>query len=130
MQKMKAAESLIQRPALESPALEASAPSLGGLISRLNDRQLALAVSAVLFAVGAWPLALTQVPPYQDLPNHLAAVTVIEHPAQYPEFVFNGFFKTNTALFAWLCVVGKMVGPLVAARLFALLVLGANALCF
>ena len=92
-----------------------------------TDNHLALLVSAALFVVGAWPLALTEVPPYQDLPNHLAAVTVIENPGRYPEFVFNGFFKTNAALFAWLFVVGKVVGTKLAARLFALMVLGANA---
>jgi hypothetical protein len=93
-----------------------------------SDRHLALLVSAALFVVGAWPLALTEVPPYQDLPNHLAAITVIENPARYPEFVFNGFFKTNAALFAWLIVVGKVVGTKLAARLFALMVLAANAI--
>ena len=67
-----------------------------------SDQHVALLVSAALFVVGAWPLALTEVPPYQDLPNHLAAVTVIENLERYPEFVFNGFFKTNAALFAWL----------------------------
>ena len=40
------------------------------------------------------PLLLVDVPPFQDLPNHLATATVIEHPDRYPEFVFNGFFKT------------------------------------
>jgi hypothetical protein len=94
----------------------------------LTDGQAALLVSAALFVLGAWPLALTSVPPYQDLPNHLAAVTVIEHPELYPEFVFNGFAKTNTALFAFLYFVGKVVGVALASRLFALLVLGANAL--
>jgi hypothetical protein len=92
-----------------------------------SDQHLALLVSAALFVVGAWPLALTAVPPYQDLPNHLAAVTVIQNLDRYPEFVFNGFFKTNAALFAWLFVVGKVVGTQLAARLFALIVLGANA---
>jgi hypothetical protein len=95
-----------------------------------TDQQLALLVSAALFVVGAWPLALTEVPPYQDLPNHLAAVTVMENPARYPEFVFNGFLKTNTALFAWLFFVGKVVGTKLAARLFALMVLAANAWVF
>lgn len=92
-----------------------------------SDQHLALLVSAALFVVGAWPLALTQVPPYQDLPNHLAAITVIENQARYPEFVFNGFFKTNAALFAWLFVVGRVVGTSLAARLFALMVLASNA---
>ncbi len=105
----------------------------GGLVRELSrgwtftDNHLALLVSAALFVLGAWPLALTEVPPYQDLPNHLAAATVIDNPGRYPEFVFNGFFKTNAALFAWLYVVGKIAGIKLAARLFALLVLAANA---
>lgn len=93
----------------------------------LTDKQVALLISAALFVIGAWPLALAEVPPYQDLPNHLATVTVIENPARYPELVFNGFFKTNAALFAWLYVVGKVTGLAVAARLFAIVVLAANA---
>jgi hypothetical protein len=97
-------------------------------IERLSNAQLAFFVSVVLFAVSAWPLALTEVPPLQDLPNHLAAITVIAHPERYPDFVFNGFFKTNAALFAWLYVVGKVVGLNMAARLFTLVVLAANAL--
>lgn len=101
---------------------------LAGSRSAVSDKHLALAASAALFALVAWPLALTEVPPYQDLPNHLAAVTVIENPKLYPELVFNGFLKTNTALFAWLYFVGKVTGVKLAARLFALLVLAANAL--
>ena len=97
-------------------------------VERLSDRQLALVVSAVLFAVAAWPIALTEVPPYQDLPNHLAAVTVLQNPAMYPEFVSNGFIKTNAALFTWLFFVGKVVGVRLASRLFALLVLALNAI--
>ncbi len=106
----------------------------GGFASKLRrgvlltDGQLALLLSAGLFLLSAWPLALTEVPPYQDLPNHLAAVTVIDHADRYPEFVFNGFFKTNAALFAWLCTAGKLFGTQAAARIFALVVLAANAL--
>jgi hypothetical protein len=96
-------------------------------IARLTDAQLALLVSTALFVLTAWPLALTEVPPYQDLPNHLAAVVVMENPSKYPEFAFNGFFKTNTALFAWLYVLGKVTTLETGARLFSLLVLGANA---
>ncbi|HSO36006.1 MAG TPA: hypothetical protein VLT33_25940, partial [Labilithrix sp.] len=105
----------------------------GGFVRELSrgwtftDNHVALLVSAALFLIAAWPLALTEVPPYQDLPNHLAATTVIDNPGRYPEFVFNGFFKTNAALFAWLYVVGKLAGVKLAARLFALLVLAANA---
>ncbi|MEO8875923.1 MAG: hypothetical protein ABI461_10070 [Polyangiaceae bacterium] len=99
-------------------------------IARLSDAQLAWAIGGVLFVLAAYPVFLVEVPPYQDLPNHLAAVTVITHPAQYPEFVANGFFKTNAALFSWLYFVGNVVGVKLAARLFALLVLGTNAVVF
>src|SRR5262249_22537521 len=95
-----------------------SVPSrvLAGL-SRATDGQLALLIGGVLFAIAAWPLALVDVPPFQDLPNHLAAVTVIQHPDRYPEFVFNGYFKTNSALFTWLIGVGSLIGTKAAARL-------------
>lgn len=93
----------------------------------LTDRQLAWLLGSVLLVVTGYPLALTEVPPFQDLPNHLAAIAVIERPELYPEFVFNGFFKTNTALFLWLLAVGKVTGTLAAARLFALLVVATNA---
>ena len=96
--------------------------------ARLGDAQLALLASVVLFGLAAWPLALVSVPPLQDLPNHLAAITVIEHPERYPDFVSNGFLKTNTALFAWLYFAGRAVGLQLAARLFVLLVLAATAL--
>jgi hypothetical protein len=94
---------------------------------RLSDAQLATVVGAALFVLAAWPLALTDVPPYQDLPNHLASVTVIQHPESYPEFVATGFLKTNAALFAWLYFVGKLVGSVMAAKLFALGTLAASA---
>jgi hypothetical protein len=95
--------------------------------ARASDLQLALLLGAALFVVGAWPLALVRVPPLQDLPNHLATASVLEHPARYPEFVFNGYFKTNSALFAWLALVGKLVGLEAAGRLFTLLVLALGA---
>ncbi len=114
-----------------------SGPQLGTVfgpawawVRRLSDRKLALAIGAVLFLLAAWPLCLVEVPPLQDLPNHLATVTVIMNPEHYPEFVANGFFKTNAALFGWLCLVGKFTGVKAAARLFVLLVLGLNAVIF
>jgi hypothetical protein len=97
-------------------------------LARISDGQLAFLLSTALFVQAAWPLLLVQVPPFQDLPNHLAAITVIQHPERYPEFVFNGFFKTNSALFTWLLVVGRLVGTRMASKLFVLLVLGLGAL--
>ncbi len=96
-------------------------------VTNLSDRHLPGAVSALLLALSAWPLALGKALPYQDLPNHLAAVTVIQNLDLYPEFVFNGLAKTNSALFAWLLFVGRCVGLQGAARLFAFGVLAANA---
>jgi hypothetical protein len=92
-----------------------------------TDRGLASAISAALFVCAAWPLLLVDTPPYQDLPNHLAAAHILEHSALYPEFVANGFFKTNAALFAWLHIVGKQVGLAAAARTFSALVLSVGA---
>lgn len=104
-------------------------PVLGvGALPALTDRQLALLIGGVLFVVGAWPLALTEVPPYQDLPNHLATVEVIQNLNAYPEYVFNGFFKTNAALFTWLFFAGKVIGLKAAARVFSLLILALDAL--
>jgi hypothetical protein len=99
-------------------------------VRRIPDGQLALLLSAVLFVLAAWPVALVAIPPFQDLPNHLAAITVIQHPAAYPELVFNGLYKTNSALFTWLLVVGRVVGTPMAAKLFVLVVLALGALAF
>jgi hypothetical protein len=96
----------------------------------LSDGQLALLLSAGLFVLAAWPVLLVAIPPFQDLPNHLAAITVIEHPAEYPDFVFNGLLKTNSALFTWLLFVGRVVGTPMAAKLFVLLVLALGALAY
>lgn len=116
------------RPSTAGAAVTASS-WLSGL-ARWTDAQVAWALSAVLFVLAAYPIFLVEIPPYQDLPNHLAAVTVITHPAAYPEFVSNGFLKTNAALFTWLYFVGKVVGVKLAARLFALLVVAMNAIVF
>jgi hypothetical protein len=87
-----------------------------------------LACAGALFALCAWPLLLVDVPPYQDVPNHLAVATIINHPASYPEYVFTGFLKTNAAVYAWDHFVGDAIGPRLAVRLFAALVLAFNAL--
>jgi hypothetical protein len=118
----------IARPPYDDLGGPSLAGRLAGWVARLSDAQAALGASALLFVLGAWPLALTDSPPLQDLPNHLATITVLQHPEHYTEFVFNGFLKTNAALFAWLFFVGKVVGTKLAARLFVVMVLAANAL--
>jgi hypothetical protein len=121
----------------DAPVANPTLPALGPLgvaarvrraVEQMGDRQLATAIGALLFAFAAWPLALTEVPPYQDLPNHLAAITVIDHPTAYPEFVSNGFLKTNAALFTWLYFASKLIPAAVAAKIFALGTLLLNAL--
>jgi hypothetical protein len=133
----KADSQTFDAPVANPAPLSSTLPSLGPLglaararraVERMGDRQLATAIGALLFALSAWPLALTEVPPYQDLPNHLAAITVIDHPSAYPEFVSNGFFKTNAALFTWLYFASKLIPAFVAAKIFALGTLLLNAL--
>jgi hypothetical protein len=87
-------------------------------------------VSLGLFALAAWPLGLVDLPPLQDLPNHLASQHIADHRRLYPEFVFNGLFKSNALLSSWLWVTHGLLGfgLLHAGRAFAALVLGANAL--
>ncbi len=74
--------------------------------------------SLLLFVLGAWPLLLPVVPPLQDLPNHLATVHILLHPDRFPELVGSGFFKTNTALFAWSYLLAPHVGLVVAVKAF------------
>jgi hypothetical protein len=100
------------------------------MLKGLSDTRLAILLAAALFVIAAWPLLLVPVPPLQDLPNHLATATVLAHPGEYPEFVFNGYFKTNSALFAWLSLIGPLVGLVTAARAFTLLVLALGAAAY
>src|SRR5579872_426458 len=142
MQKVAAELTMQRRGAEAAPlaqALEGLEPRIArtpaslperGTLERLTDGQLALVISAGLFLLAAWPLVLVRVPPFQDLPNHLATIAVLQHPDRYPEFVFNGFFKTNSALFTWLLFVGRLTGTVTAARLFALLVLALGAVAY
>jgi hypothetical protein len=97
-------------------------------LHRATDAQVALLIAVVLFGLAAWPVALVEVPPLQDLPNHLAAATIIQHLERYPELVFNGYLKTNSALFTWLRLIGPVLGLRVAARLFVLVVLALGAI--
>jgi hypothetical protein len=94
---------------------------------RLSDRQLAAVLGAALLAGVAWPLAFVRIPPYQDLLGHLATVTMLEHPGDYPDYVATGFLKTNAALSTWCVFAGRAVGLVTAARLFVLAVLAAAA---
>jgi len=110
-------------PASHASPSRRSAQSL----SDLSDARLALLVAVLLFVFAAWPLLLVDLPPFQDLPNHVATAHIIAHPEIYPQYLFNGFFKSNSLLTLWLVVVGRC-GLFAAARLFVAIVLAANAL--
>jgi hypothetical protein len=83
-------------------------------------------LAALLFLLGAWPLLLVDVPPLQDLPNHLATAHIIAHPELYPQYVFNGFLRSNSLLTLWLHWFGAH-GLLAAARSFTAVVLALHA---
>jgi hypothetical protein len=96
-------------------------------LGSLSDTRLTLLVALVLFALAAWPLLLVDLPPFQDLPNHVASVHILTHPDLYPEYVFNGFLKSNSLLTLWLYVMDSH-GLFGAARAFTAIVLAVNAL--
>jgi hypothetical protein len=101
-------------------------PPAGRARDERSDRKLILLVGLALFVLGAWPLLLVELPPLQDLPNHVATAHIIAHPALYPEFTFNGLFKSNALLTLWFSLFGNL-GLFGAARAFTALVLAANA---
>jgi hypothetical protein len=96
-------------------------------IAGLSDGGLVGLTALVLFAMAAWPLLLVAMPPLQDLPNHVATAHIIAHPELYPEYVFGGFFKSNSLLNLWLYLLGPF-GLVGAARAFTAFVLAAVAL--
>lgn len=118
-------------PAGEPPsretAPEPASRSWGQALAGLSDARLILLLAAGLFALSAWPLLLVPLPPLQDLPNHVATAHIVAHPDLFPEFTFNGLFKSNALLTLWFCVFGKY-GLFGAARVFVALVLAAGAL--
>ena len=93
----------------------------------LSDRRLAAVIGVGLFVLVGWPLLFLRIPPYQDLPGHLAAVTILAHPEKYPEFVPTGFLKPNSFLFLWTLFAGRTIGFVAAAKVFTLGVLAASA---
>jgi hypothetical protein len=89
--------------------------------------RLTLLVALGLFALAAWPLLLVDVPPFQDMPNHLATAHIVAHPDLYPQLAFNGLFKSNALFTLWLHVFGGH-GLFGAARVFTAIVLAVSAL--
>jgi hypothetical protein len=93
-----------------------------------SDRHLALLVGVGLFVLVGWPLLFLHIPPYQDLPGHLAAVTILANPEKYPEFIATGFLKPNSFFSLWTLVLGRSFGFVAAAKAFTLGVLAATAI--
>lgn len=56
-------------------------------------------IGLALFALFAWPLLVVELPPYQDVPGHTAAVYILRHLATFPDFKATTFFKTNALYF-------------------------------
>ncbi|HZL17354.1 MAG TPA: hypothetical protein VFG23_06385 [Polyangia bacterium] len=96
-------------------------------LAELSDTRLTLSFTLVLFVLAAWPLLLVELPPLQDLPNHLATAHIVAHPDLYPQYLFNGFFRSNALLTLWLYAFGGR-GLYGAARVFVAVVLALNAL--
>ena len=88
-----------------------------------DDRTLLALLTLVLFVAGSWGVWGVDVPPYQDIPDHLATITVLLHPSDYPEFVSNGLLKTNSIFIIFGYVLGPLVGVKSVAKAFALLTL-------
>jgi hypothetical protein len=95
-------------------------------LAGISDTRLTGLIALVLFVMAAWPLLLVDLPPLQDLPNHLATAHIIAHPKLYPEFGFNGLFKSNSMLTLWLYVFGGF-GLFGAAKAFVAVVLAVTA---
>lgn len=128
-----------QRHPVAAPGPSGAQPEglLHAQLARLTDGQLVALVASVLFALAAWPLLLVPLPPFQDLPNHVATAHIIAHPDLYPQFAFNGFFKSNGLLTAWLAAWTAVAGGVptghglfAAARGFTAVVLAVNALAW
>ncbi|MFO0667092.1 MAG: hypothetical protein U0174_24280 [Polyangiaceae bacterium] len=91
--------------------------------SRLSDRTLVFVCGAILFVLAVWSQALVKFPPYQDLPDHLATVVVLQNPSLYPDFIPTGFVHTNSLLAATIFFGSKVFGLLGTARIFIVLTL-------
>ena len=120
--------------AAETRAERAAPVSVAGLrasvaarLASLTDVQLVGLAAAGLFLLAAWPLLLVELPPLQDLPNHVATAHIVAHPDRYPEYSFNGLWRSNALLTLWFLAWGGQ-DLFVAARMFVAVVLAVTAL--
>ena len=57
---------------------------LSNWVAALTDVRLTAWIAFALFVLSAWPLLLVDLPPFQDLPNHVATAHIVEHPELVP----------------------------------------------
>lgn len=115
----------VSRAALEPPSVP-TWRALSRWVAALSDVRLAAWIAFALFVMSAWPLLLVDLPPFQDLPNHMATAHIVEHPELFPQFAFNGFFKSNSFLALWFHLFGDQ-RLLLAARLATAFTIAMNA---
>lgn len=97
-------------------------------IERLSDVALANVISVLLFLLAAWPQLILKFPPYQDLPDHLATIFVLQHPQRYPEFISTGILHSNAIFATFVYYASPFLGLLGAARVFILVALAGAAM--
>jgi hypothetical protein len=94
----------------------------------VSDRALATLLGAALFVVAGWPLLFLWMPPYQDLPDHLATACVLLHPERFPEYTVNGLLRANALMDVVTLALAKALGVLAAGRVEAIAVVAATAM--
>jgi hypothetical protein len=115
------------RIAPQTHLIVSGARGVVGWLANLSDAQLVALAASALFVLAAWPLLLVELPPLQDLPNHVATAHIVAHPDRYPEYAFNGLWRSNALLTLWFLAWGGQ-DLFVAARLFVAVVLAVTAL--
>jgi hypothetical protein len=94
----------------------------------VSDRALATLLGAALFVVAGWPLLVLWMPPYQDLPDHLATACVLLHPERFPEYTLNGLLRANALMDVATLALAKSFGVIAAGRVVAIAVVAATAM--
>ncbi|MFO0667093.1 MAG: hypothetical protein U0174_24285 [Polyangiaceae bacterium] len=97
-------------------------------LTRLSDVALANVLSLGLFVLAAWPQLLLRLPPYQDLPDHLATIVILQNPSRYPEFVSTGVLHSNAIFATFLYYTSPFIGLVTAARVFVIATLATTSI--
>jgi len=105
------------------PSLASVPPSAAPLARRLT----VATAGCFLWLLAVWPLFVVKQMPHEDLPGHVAAAYVTDHPAAYPEFIPAHGLRTNSALAEWLHLAVPLLGYMGAARVFVMAVLATTA---